>query len=1181
MTLTFVDNMKMPRLLGIPALLLLLGALTVQAQHTPLHSFTGGAGEGAFPKGSLTLSGTTLFGMTSQGGAAGKGVIFTMDTDGSGYNTLHAFAGGAGDGAGPYAGSLLLSGTNLYGLTAQGGTGNGVLFTVNKDGSGYTNLHTFTSGAGDGNSPYGSLTMSGTNLYGMTLYGGSNSLGVVFRINKDGSGYTNLHTFTGGVWDGKWPQGALTLSGTNLYGMTSQGGPLDRGVLFTINADGSGYTNLHAFVGGPFDGSKPHGSLTLSGTNLYGMTYSGSSSDLGVVFKINTDGSGYTHLHAFAGGTNDGALPHGSLALMGSTLKGMTSSGGASGLGVLFQVNTDGSGYNLLHTFAGGAGDGAAPYDSLTLLSDSTFYGMTQNGGVSNSGMVFALSAVAVTTAASPTNAGGVTGSGFYAEGNTVQLTAVASNGWLFTGWNDGATNNPYSITVPPTSIAYTANFARASLVTVVASPTNAGSVAGGGNYFVGSNAVLTATASNNWLFLSWTGGVTNNPWILPVPETNATYTATFVATATITAGANTNDGGSVTGSGVFLIGSNAVLAATASNNWLFISWSDGVTNNPRTVVVASNMTYTAVFAPTVLITVLASPPDNGSVTGGGTYVVGSNAVLTATPSNLWRFISWSDSVTNNPRTVVVPSGGGTYTANFSPLGTVVVQASPTNGGSVTGGGLYLIGSNATVTATASNSWRFLNWNGSLTNNPLSFTVASGTATYIANFAALRSLTVLASPGHGGSVTGGGQYVVGSNATLSATASNGWVFTSWVDGNNANPRTIIMPSSNVTYTATFVPVSLSVALGRALNATNLIWQTGGNGTWFPTNTVSRDGQSAQSGAVAGGQQSWIQVVTNGPGSISFWWKLASEISDVLQFSVNGQVQGQLTTSADWQQVAVFLASTNTYTLRWTYAKQAYSGVSPNAGWLDLVTWSPCPYATNAPQVFYQDPTGLLASWVLDSAGGFRFARILSNTGGWALKCAGDVDGDSVSDLLFQNAAGDAAGWFMNADGSTRSARYWFNLSGWDIRACGDYEGIGRGQLFFQNAAGVAAYWRIDTNGNYQAAIPLGSMVGWKLRGAGDLDGDHKAELFWQNAAGTVAIWFHNPDGSIRGAVPFGSTGDWALCGVADIDGDHISDLVWQNSAGQTGGWFMNSNGTARAASYWWGTGAWKLKAAGR
>ena len=782
-----------------------------------------------------------------------------------------------------------------------------------------------------------------------------------------------------------------------------------------------------------------------------------------------------------------------------------------------------------------------------------------------------------VTVVANPSTGGSVAGGGQYIMGSNAMVTATASNSWQFLNWNGSMTNNPWSFVVSSSSQSCTANFARLSTVAVLASPTNGGSVAGAGAYVVGSNAVLTAMASNNWLFIKWTDGVTNNPRVIVVPANNSTYTANFAATAAINVGANTNDGGSVTGGGVYLVGSNDVLTATASNGWRFIRWSDGPTNSPRTVVVGgAGASYTAIFAPTAVISVQANPANGGGVTGGGTYVAGSNAVLSATASNLWRFISWDDSVTNTPRTVVVPSGGATYTANFSPLGTVTVLANPTSGGRVNGGGQYLVGSNATVTATASNNWVFMNWNGSVTNNPWLFSVASGSATCTANFAKLSTVTVVASPAGVGSVTGGGSYLSGSNVTLTATAAPGWLFAQWNDGLTNAGRVIVVPVANVTYTATFVR-----GIGAAVDATNLTWTTGGNANWAVQTATTRDGVAAlRSGALSAGQQTWFQTTTNGPASLQFWWKVSSAATSTLQFYINTQLVSQISGNVDWNQVVTFIGTSNQVTLKWVYTKNTSAVSGSDAGWVDQVTWMPCPYAEHAPQMFYQDPSGLLASWVLDSTGGFRFARVLANTGGWALKAAGDIDGDGVSDLLFQDGSGNTGGWFMNPDGSVRDARFWFNIGPWEIKACGDYEGTGHGQLFFQTAAGDVAFWRLDTNGVYQSSVPMGKMVGWKLRGIGDLDGDHKAELFWQNAAGQVAIWYHNPDGSIRGTSPF-NTSVWVLCGVTDIDGDGVSDLLWQTPGGDTGGWFMNSNSTQRTANFWWNTGAWRLKAAGK
>jgi len=110
-----------------------------------------------------------------------------------------------------------------------------MVFKMNIDGSGFTGLHSFAGGAGDGESPQGSLTLANGWLYGMTPYGGASNYGVVFRLATDGSSYTNLHTFTVSVADGAEPYGSLLPSGSALYGMTFYGGTNNSGVVFALS----------------------------------------------------------------------------------------------------------------------------------------------------------------------------------------------------------------------------------------------------------------------------------------------------------------------------------------------------------------------------------------------------------------------------------------------------------------------------------------------------------------------------------------------------------------------------------------------------------------------------------------------------------------------------------------------------------------------------------------------------------------------------------------------------------------------------------------------------------------------------------------------------------------------------------------------------------------------------------
>ena len=133
---------------------------------------------------------------------------------------------------------------------------------------------------------FGSLTLSGTTLYGMTVEGGSSGDGNVFSIGTNGSGYQNLLSFSG--TNGDCPDGSLILSGTTLYGMTSDGGSSGVGNVFSLGTNGSGYQNLLSFTGtgGACPGGYPAGDLTLSAGALYGMTWCGGANNDGTVFSV-------------------------------------------------------------------------------------------------------------------------------------------------------------------------------------------------------------------------------------------------------------------------------------------------------------------------------------------------------------------------------------------------------------------------------------------------------------------------------------------------------------------------------------------------------------------------------------------------------------------------------------------------------------------------------------------------------------------------------------------------------------------------------------------------------------------------------------------------------------------------------------------------------------------------------
>jgi len=137
------------------------------------------------------------------------------------------------------------------------------------------------------------------------------------------------------------------------------------------------------------EGANPNAGLILSGNTLYGTVAAGGSSGLGTVFAVNTNGSDFRILHTFTGGS-DGANPWAGLILSGNTLFGTAYGGGISGHGTVFKVDTNGWGFTTLHTFTYGS-DGAGPIGGL-ILTNNTLYGTANLGGSSGAGIVFSIS---------------------------------------------------------------------------------------------------------------------------------------------------------------------------------------------------------------------------------------------------------------------------------------------------------------------------------------------------------------------------------------------------------------------------------------------------------------------------------------------------------------------------------------------------------------------------------------------------------------------------------------------------------------------------------------------------------------------------------------------------------------------------------------------------------------------
>ena len=353
----------------------------ISAQYTNIHNFS--SANGGYS--SLTFVNNKLYGTLSSGGTNGGGCIYSINTDGTGFNIMYNF---------PESccvfpcGSLLYDNGVFYGMTSQGNEG---IYKINIDGTGFSILHTFAYyNPNEGSSPQDSLIILGNVLYGMTRKGGAvfsqeiGGEGTIFKINTDGSNYTILHNFDFGEEN---PYGSLLLNGDFLYGMTStKSSNVNDGKIFKININGTGYQILHNFMGS--DGSKPNGSLVLSGNTLYGMTVFGGnvfgSVRKGNVFKINTDGSGFQSIFNDLNGSVNYTWSYGSLVLVGNVLYGKSNRN-------LYSLNTDGTNYQYYNW--GGYGSETGSFDpqenGYLTYGNGALYGVNNRYGGAGNGVIY------------------------------------------------------------------------------------------------------------------------------------------------------------------------------------------------------------------------------------------------------------------------------------------------------------------------------------------------------------------------------------------------------------------------------------------------------------------------------------------------------------------------------------------------------------------------------------------------------------------------------------------------------------------------------------------------------------------------------------------------------------------------------------------------------------------------
>jgi uncharacterized repeat protein (TIGR03803 family) len=305
-----------------------------------LYSFNESDGAGYYPEGPITLGPNgALYTTTTDGGSGGYGTVFELQPPTGGCKTaicywtatpLHAFQGGPNDGAYPGGQLVFDPAGNIYGTTGGGGaTNNGVVYELTPYGGGWTVnlLHSFAHNGTDGYSPSGVIRDSSGNLYGATAEGGTGGFGTVYQLMPYNGTWLENILYDYDLDNGSYPTTLIMDQSGNLYGTATAFGT-NSGLFFELTPSNGSWIYYVLIIPNCEPGA---GVIMDAAGNFYGSCYIGGAHDFGSIFELTKSGESWTitDLHDFTDG-DDGLFPTGALALDSSgNLYGISHAGGA------------------------------------------------------------------------------------------------------------------------------------------------------------------------------------------------------------------------------------------------------------------------------------------------------------------------------------------------------------------------------------------------------------------------------------------------------------------------------------------------------------------------------------------------------------------------------------------------------------------------------------------------------------------------------------------------------------------------------------------------------------------------------------------------------------------------------------------------------------------------------------
>jgi len=432
---------------------------------------------------------------------------------------------------------------------------------------------------------------------------------------------------------------------------------------------------------------------------------------------------------------------------------------------------------------------------------------------------------------------GTVIGAGTYDCGKQATLIAIPTTGAVFNGWyennNQVSTNTTYTFTVSGDRTLEAKFSAIPYTITLVSNPTGAGSPTATPNPATpGDTVTLTANPSSCYTFSNWTAPVgvtiTNNSFVMPAK--NVTVTANYaIKKYNVTLGVNNSSFGTVTGGGTYNCGNDVTISAMPKTGYRFVNWSDGDTNQSRTITVTSDINLIANFiANTYTITLKSNPTGVGLPSASPNPAsAGQLITLSANPNNCYNFDGWTAPTSLSGNTLIMPAQNITVTANYSIKMYTITLTSMVdywywgyvryddggmfwiylNGsdvgpyGNIATPTTYGCGNSITITAIPYTGFRFVRWSDGNTNISRTFVLTDNINLTAVFEEAEYTLTLLTNGC--GSVYGGGYGIPANMASyIVAVPCDHYLFDHWSDGDTNSGRWITV-DRDITLTAYF------------------------------------------------------------------------------------------------------------------------------------------------------------------------------------------------------------------------------------------------------------------------------------------------------------------------------------------------------------------------------------------